>query len=237
MTLECESDMNGRGYECGGPNDPKENSITAVGPVSFAIKMRNELAGTEVFEAFANWPRFLSINVNPATAVFVTHSSSQLRLRIAGQTNRIILPYLIAITLAMVLLAFDCTFCQDIRGGASLLFQHHNPPVRGRQDSKRSAKQAAPNTLRSDQSSESSSKSLQDQDINFAVEEALALGNSARDDKPPRYQDAERLYRLAAKLDPKDRRPHIGLGNVFYDQKHYAEAAEAGRKPRRKKKL
>ena len=44
VTLECEGTSSG--YECGGPNDPKENSITAVGIVSFAIKMRNELAGT-----------------------------------------------------------------------------------------------------------------------------------------------------------------------------------------------
>ena len=145
------------------------------------------------------------------------------------RTNRIILPFLIAIPLAMVLPTLSA-FCQDIRGGVSLIFQHHNPPVRRRQDSKRSAKQAVPNTLRSDQSTESSSKSLQDQVTNGAVEEALALGNSARDDKPPRFQDAERLYRLAAKLNPKDPRPHIGLGNVFYDQKRYAEAAEAYRK-------
>jgi Flp pilus assembly protein TadD len=58
------------------------------------------------------------------------------------------------------------------------------------------------------------------------TEDALALGNSARDAKPPRYEDAERAYKLAAKLSPKDPRPHIGLGNMYYDQKRYAEAAE-----------
>lgn len=59
------------------------------------------------------------------------------------------------------------------------------------------------------------------------IEEALALGNSARDVEPPRYQDAERAYKLAAKLQPKDPRPHIGLGNILSDQKRYAEAVSA----------
>jgi hypothetical protein len=45
VTLDCEPNSNG--YECGGPNDPKENSILATGIVSFAIKMKNELAGTD----------------------------------------------------------------------------------------------------------------------------------------------------------------------------------------------
>lgn len=57
------------------------------------------------------------------------------------------------------------------------------------------------------------------------MEDALWLANEARDSTPPRYEEAERAYRLAAKLAPKDPRPHVGLGNIFYDQKKYYEAA------------
>jgi len=37
------------------------------------------------------------------------------------------------------------------------------------------------------------------------IEDAIALGNSARDSNPPRYEDAERAYKLAAKLEPEIR--------------------------------
>ena len=66
-------------------------------------------------------------------------------------------------------------------------------------------------------------------ELRSAVDEAIALGNSARDGKPPRYQDAERAYRLAARLDPKDPRPYMGLGNIFYDQGQLSKAAHAYR--------
>ncbi|MGB9181743.1 MAG: tetratricopeptide repeat protein, partial [Pyrinomonadaceae bacterium] len=59
------------------------------------------------------------------------------------------------------------------------------------------------------------------------IEDAIALANSARDANPPRYEDAHRAYKLAAKLEPKDPRPYIGLGNILFDQKRYAEAAKA----------
>lgn len=61
------------------------------------------------------------------------------------------------------------------------------------------------------------------------LEDALWLGNEARDSDPPRYEEAERAYRLAAKLAPKDPRPYIGLGNIFWDRKRLDEAAAAYR--------
>jgi len=46
VKFDCES---GSVYECGGRDRvPDDKSITAIGPVTFAIKMRNELAGTDV---------------------------------------------------------------------------------------------------------------------------------------------------------------------------------------------
>ena len=57
------------------------------------------------------------------------------------------------------------------------------------------------------------------------VEDALELGNAARNSKPPRYHDAELAYRLAAKLDSKDPRPLMGLANIWYDQQQFEAAA------------
>ncbi len=62
------------------------------------------------------------------------------------------------------------------------------------------------------------------------VEDAIEAGNDARDRKPPNYVEAERAYRLAAKLAPKDERPFIGLGNIYYDQKRDLEGIAAYRK-------
>ncbi|HYE16451.1 MAG TPA: hypothetical protein VD968_18575, partial [Pyrinomonadaceae bacterium] len=50
LKFDCETSETQKGYwhetECGG-RQVEDKSITAVGPVNFAIKMRNELAGTD----------------------------------------------------------------------------------------------------------------------------------------------------------------------------------------------
>src|SRR5258706_10589535 len=99
------------------------------------------------------------------------------------------------------------TSAQDIRGGAweVLNTQPKNPTVRRR----------------------ASRAGTEDKDrVSDQVEDALALGNSARDTQPPRMADAERAYNLAKKLNPKDPRPYLGLANIWYDQKHYDESAQ-----------
>lgn len=63
-------------------------------------------------------------------------------------------------------------------------------------------------------------------EVNDKLEDALAIGNAARDDSPPRYQVAERAYRLATELGPRDPRPHFGLANIYYDQGQLGRAAE-----------
>jgi Flp pilus assembly protein TadD len=93
---------------------------------------------------------------------------------------------------------------QDITGGAKLIFgRPDDPEVRQHGSASRAASQAKD-----------------------AVEDALALANSARNANPPRYHDAQVAYRLAAKLNPKDPRPSMGLGNIWYDQKQFAAAAK-----------
>ena len=63
--------------------------------------------------------------------------------------------------------------------------------------------------------------------VNQELEDAIAAGNDARSSDPPNYPEAEKAYRLAAKIDPEDARPHEGLGNIFIDQRKYAEALAA----------
>ena len=101
---------------------------------------------------------------------------------------------------------------QDIEGGARRIFGERpaNPMI-------------IQTTKPNDQRSAASAKITE---TNEGFEDALALGNSARDDHPPRYSDAEKAYRLAAKLKPSDPRSYMGMGNVMYDQHKYVEAAK-----------
>lgn len=101
---------------------------------------------------------------------------------------------------------------QDIEGGARRIFGE---------------RPANPIIIQTTQSNESRTASSANTTVNNeGVEDALALGNSARDANPPRYVDAEKAYRLAARLNPKDARSYIGMGNIMYDQHRYVEAAK-----------
>ena len=105
---------------------------------------------------------------------------------------------------------------QDIEGGAKRIFGE---------------RPANPAILEIRQSSEQrNAKSANRTTTDEAVEDALALGNSARDANPPRYADADKAYRLAARLNPDDARSYIGLGNIMYDQHRYVEAAKMYRR-------
>ena len=101
---------------------------------------------------------------------------------------------------------------KDIKGGAALIFKRpENPTTKDRKNA-----------------TEENRRTPKD-DIKDKVEDAIALGNAARDRKPPDFESAEKAYRLAWKLDPRDPRPYIGLGNVYWDQRRYPEAAQAYR--------
>jgi tetratricopeptide (TPR) repeat protein len=144
--------------------------------------------------------------------------------------------------ISALLLAFGPNMAQDqdISGGAAGLSlpRPANPRVRNRKnqsppDTKAGILSSAGSTVKTaeppaaaEKLQAKESKNQSKAELREETEDALALGNSARDAKPPRYEDAERAYKLAAKLSPKDPRPHVGLGNIYYDQKRYAEAAE-----------
>ena len=93
---------------------------------------------------------------------------------------------------------------QDITGGARLIFGPTQNPAA------KSSSQVAQTSAKREQ-----------------VNDALALGNAARDRKPPDFVSAEKAYRLAWKLNPLDPRPYVGLGNLYMDQRKFAEAAKA----------
>lgn len=114
---------------------------------------------------------------------------------------------------------------QDSLGGASLIFiaRPKNPPVRPKAHAKpqQTGQPVPASAPAADKNNPAAADELSD-----AIEDALALGNSARDAEPPRYEDAEKAYRLAAKLDYHDPRPYLGLANLWYDQKNYQAAAK-----------
>ena len=114
---------------------------------------------------------------------------------------------------------------QDVMGGAALIFiaRPNNPPVRPKSTR---AKEQQPSQPNSTAKPPNNNGNPANGDMSDEVEDALALGNSARDAAPPRYQDAEKAYRLAAKLNDKDPRPYLGLANLWYDQKNYEAAAK-----------
>ena len=112
---------------------------------------------------------------------------------------------------------------KDVVGGASLLFKRHqNPPTHRSKNLQRSSSNAPQGEKSKPLAMQQTKDNLSD-----AVEDALALGNTARDRTPPDFASAEKAYRLALKLSPQDPRPHVGLGNIYFDQQRYPEAAKA----------
>ncbi len=128
---------------------------------------------------------------------------------------------------------------KDLMGGADLIFQRPpNPSTNkrkktettaagGAQGQRQTPGDAAKPAASSAEKPAASTNPEAATDSSDEVEDALALGNAARDRKPPDLASAEKAYRLAWKLKPTDPRPFIGLGNVYLDQERYPEAAKA----------
>jgi Flp pilus assembly protein TadD len=66
--------------------------------------------------------------------------------------------------------------------------------------------------------------------IGKEVERALHEGNAATDATPPRYNDAEKSYQEALKLNPKEARAYLGLGRLYAAQNRADDAATAFKK-------
>ena len=135
--------------------------------------------------------------------------------------------------------AQQITANKDLMGGADLIFQRPpNPPTNKRkktgstaagaaQGQKLAPDGAAKAEVSSTEKPAASANPPTAADSSDEVEDALSLGNAARDRQPPDLASAEKAYRLAWKLKPTDPRPFIGLGNVYLDQERYPEAAKA----------
>jgi tetratricopeptide (TPR) repeat protein len=67
---------------------------------------------------------------------------------------------------------------------------------------------------------------LRNSKIGREVELALVEGNQAFGANPPRFDEAEKAYLRAAKLEPKEAKAYVGLG-VVYAAQNYAEKAAA----------
>jgi len=137
------------------------------------------------------------------------HVASSVLIHVHEMLGTQLALWILAVALATLVifpvkLAAQPTPPQDITGGARLIFGPTQNP-----------------------SSKSSSKRAQTPVQREQVNDALALGNAARDRNPPDFASAEKAYRLAWKLNPFDPRPYVGLGNLYMDQRKFAEAAKA----------
>ena len=65
------------------------------------------------------------------------------------------------------------------------------------------------------------------EEIEDMVEDKLDEGNEARDAR--NYPEAEKAYRAAIQLKPRDHRAYYGLGNIYTDQQRWEEAEKAYR--------
>ena len=66
--------------------------------------------------------------------------------------------------------------------------------------------------------------------IGKEVDAALQQGNEAFAAKPARYADAEEAYLRASKLDPKEARAYMGLGQVYAAQNRADDTVAAFKK-------
>lgn len=63
-----------------------------------------------------------------------------------------------------------------------------------------------------------------------SVEAAIKHGREALEAKPSRYEDAEKYYLTAAKLNPKEARAFLGLGTVYAAENRADDAIKAFQK-------
>ncbi|HYR75910.1 MAG TPA: hypothetical protein VEM96_08710 [Pyrinomonadaceae bacterium] len=68
LKFDCELNQKGDGFECGGRSIPEDKGSTYTGPVNFAIKVRNELQGTDA-TVFTGRMKVAKACTNPACPV------------------------------------------------------------------------------------------------------------------------------------------------------------------------
>lgn len=107
----------------------------------------------------------------------------------------------------------------DLGGGAGI-FRPKNPET-----NRRRTPGIKPPTVRTTGRGNASPRTIPPEVIEERFEEALDEGNTARDAR--KYAEAEKAYRSAAQMKPKDWRGWYGLGNVYTDQQRWDEGEKA----------
>lgn len=64
-------------------------------------------------------------------------------------------------------------------------------------------------------------------EMKLLAEDAIALGNAQQEALPPRYDEAERAYQLASKLNRRDARPFAWLGDLNVERQRFPAAETA----------
>ncbi len=110
-------------------------------------------------------------------------------------------------------------------GGGAGIFRPKNPETK----SKRRVGGGAKTTpvARKPKTTKGKPNGVSAEELEEMVEDKLDEGNEARD--AHNYPEAEKAYREATRLKPKDHRAYYGLGNVYTDQQRWEEAEQAYR--------
>jgi len=128
-------------------------------------------------------------------------------------------PLLRAASLILLFSGMTPLFAQDLQGGTGVFIVRAFVP-----SSRRRSPSVKPRPARARTQTQTTVVSEPTEDALALADDAIELGNAQRDTKPPRYAEAERAYRLAEKINPKDARPHAWLGDIYFDQQRFADA-------------
>ena len=112
----------------------------------------------------------------------------------------------------------------DLGGGAGI-FRPRNPETKRRSTTGGRTPTTSGRTSGRTNSGTGRPAALPPEVIEERFEDALDAGNSARDAR--KYAEAEKAYRDAGQLKPKDWRGWYGLGNVYTDQQRWDDAEKA----------
>lgn len=144
-----------------------------------------------------------------------------MRLKTNSLTRRFCYRSILLSALATVLLAGGIGVNAQVTGGdlggGADIFRPKNPTSKRKGTGTRPTPRPRPNRTPVMSAEERAEK----------YEDALEAGNSARDER--RYADAEKSYRSATQLLPRDPRAPYGLGNIFVDQQRWDDAEESYR--------
>jgi tetratricopeptide (TPR) repeat protein len=111
----------------------------------------------------------------------------------------------------------------DLGGGAGI-FRPKNPETKSK---RRTGGTKSPTVTRKPKVVKGKPAGPSAAELEEMVEDKLDEGNEARDAR--NYSEAEKAYRAAIQLKPKDHRAYYGLGNIYTDQQRWEEAEKAYR--------